>query len=106
VLQRRGSGRIGRRCLPYLALSRILLPLLAPAVDIFTLHGVIFLNPRTAAAFWVAFGTAQALASGYALHLDRERLRTLWGLPLQQILYRQFVVIQSVVTALLGARLR
>lgn len=109
LFQRRGSGRIGRRCLPYLTLFQILLPLLAPAVDIYTLYGVIFLNPLTAGAFWLAFATAQALACAYALRLDREWLRTLWVLPLQQILYRQFmylVVIQSVVTALLGARLR
>jgi cellulose synthase/poly-beta-1,6-N-acetylglucosamine synthase-like glycosyltransferase/peptidoglycan/xylan/chitin deacetylase (PgdA/CDA1 family) len=109
IFGRRGSGRIGRRCLPYLTVFQIALPLLAPAVDIYTLYGVIFLNPMTAVATWLAFATAQALASGYALRLDHERLWVLWALPLQQILYRQFmylVVIQSVVTALLGARLR
>ncbi|MFD0539072.1 glycosyltransferase family 2 protein [Actinomadura luteofluorescens] len=44
----------------------------------------------------------------YALWLDGESVRPLWALPLQQFVYRQLmylVVVQSVVTALLGARL-
>jgi cellulose synthase/poly-beta-1,6-N-acetylglucosamine synthase-like glycosyltransferase/peptidoglycan/xylan/chitin deacetylase (PgdA/CDA1 family) len=109
LFQLGGSGRIGRRCLPYLTVFQILLPLLAPVVDIFAIYGAIFLDPLVAGASWLTFATAQALASAYALHLDRERLRTLWVLPLQQIVYRQLmylVVIQSLVTALLGARLR
>jgi hypothetical protein len=50
----------------------------------------------------------QTLVTAYALHLDGERLRALWALPLQQFVYRQLmylVIIQSVVTALTGARL-
>jgi hypothetical protein len=49
------------------------------------------------------------LACGYALRIDHERLRTMWVLPLQQVLYRQLmylVTIQSVMTALLGTRQR
>lgn len=109
LFQLGGSGRIGRRALPYLTIFQILLPLLAPVVDVFALYGVVFLNPLVAGGSWLAFATAQAIASAYALRLDRERLRTLWALPFQQILYRQLmylVVIQSAVTALLGARLR
>ena len=55
------------------------------------------------------FAVLQVLTAGYALRLDGERLRPLWALPLQQVVYRQLmylVVIQSVVTALLGIRLR
>ncbi|HEX5287249.1 MAG TPA: hypothetical protein VFX25_00130, partial [Streptosporangiaceae bacterium] len=50
-----------------------------------------------------------ALAGGYALRLDGERLRPLWLLPLQQVVYRQLmylVTIQSVITALIGTRQR
>jgi hypothetical protein len=103
------SGRFGRRCLPYLIIFQVVLPLFAPAVDIFALYGLVFLNPVTVAASWLAFAAAQALAAAYALRLDGERLRTLWVLPLQQVVYRQLmylVVIQSLVTAVLGARLR
>ena len=109
LVERGRSGRFGRRCLPYLAIFQVVLPLFAPAVDIFALYGLAFLNPVTVAGSWLAFVGAQALAAGYALRLDGERLRTLWVLPLQQVVYRQLmylVVIQSLVTAVLGARLR
>ena len=44
----------------------------------------------------------------YAFRLDREPLRPLWALPLQQLVYRQLmylVVIESVFSAIAGARL-
>jgi hypothetical protein len=51
----------------------------------------------------------QYLAAGYAFYLDRESPKPLWALALQQIVYRQvmyLVVIQSVASAIYGARLR
>jgi cellulose synthase/poly-beta-1,6-N-acetylglucosamine synthase-like glycosyltransferase/peptidoglycan/xylan/chitin deacetylase (PgdA/CDA1 family) len=99
----------GRRCLSYLLAFQVLLPLLAPAVDIFALYGLVFLDPGRIALIWTIFVAVQALAGAYALRLDGERLSPLWTLPLQQVVYRQLmylVVIQSLVTALLGARLR
>jgi len=109
VIERGPSGRFGRRCLLYLTFYQILLPLIAPVVDLAAIYGLIFLNPVSVAAFWLAFNALQLLACGYALRLDRERLRTLWALPLQQVVYRQLmylVTIQSVMTALLGTRHR
>jgi cellulose synthase/poly-beta-1,6-N-acetylglucosamine synthase-like glycosyltransferase len=103
------SGRFGRYCLTYLTLFHVLLPLMAPVVDVFSLYGLVFLNPVKVAAFWLSFAALQALAGGYALRLDGERLRSLWLLPLQQVVYRQLmylVTIQSVMTALLGTRQR
>ncbi len=103
------SGHFGRRCLLYLVFYQIVLPLLAPVVDLAAIYGLIFLNPFSVAAFWLGFNALQAIACGYALRLDRERLRTLWALPLQQVVYRQLmylVTIQSVMTALLGTRHR
>jgi hypothetical protein len=44
-----------------------------------------------------------------AFRLDRESLRPLWALPLQQIAYRQImyaVLLHSMVTAATGGRLR
>jgi len=78
-------------------------------VDVFSIYGLAFLNPVKVALFWFAFVLLQALAGGYALRLDGERLRSLWLLPLQQVVYRQLmylVTIQSVITALLGSRHR
>jgi cellulose synthase/poly-beta-1,6-N-acetylglucosamine synthase-like glycosyltransferase/peptidoglycan/xylan/chitin deacetylase (PgdA/CDA1 family) len=109
LVERGRSGRFGRRCLPYLTIFQVVLPVFAPAVDIFALYGLIFLNPITVAVSWLAFAAGQALAAAYALRLDGESLRTLWVLPFQQVVYRQLmylVVLQSLVTAILGARLR
>jgi cellulose synthase/poly-beta-1,6-N-acetylglucosamine synthase-like glycosyltransferase/peptidoglycan/xylan/chitin deacetylase (PgdA/CDA1 family) len=109
VVERGPSGRFGRYCLTYLALFHVLLPLIAPVVDVFSIYGLAFLNPVKVALFWFAFVLLQALAGGYALRLDGERLRSLWLLPLQQVVYRQLmylVTIQSVITALLGSRHR
>ncbi|HEX2312287.1 MAG TPA: bifunctional polysaccharide deacetylase/glycosyltransferase family 2 protein [Thermomonospora sp.] len=103
------SGRFGRRCLTYLTVFQVALPVFAPAMDLFTLYGMVFLDPWWFAGTWAAFTALQALAGAYALRLDGEPLRTLWSLPVQQVVYRQLmylVVIQSLVTAVLGARLR
>ncbi|HEX6967992.1 MAG TPA: bifunctional polysaccharide deacetylase/glycosyltransferase family 2 protein [Micromonosporaceae bacterium] len=104
-----GGGRLGRIGLPYLTLFQVLLPLVAPAVDVFAVYGLIFLPWAQIAAIWVGLLALQTLTAAYALKLDRERYGPLWSLPLQQLVYRQLmylVVVQSVVTALLGSRLR
>ena len=109
VIERGQSGRFGRYCLSYLAFFHVLLPLIAPVVDVFSVYGLIFLNPVEVVGFWLAFLALQTIAGGYALRLDGERLRPLWLLPLQQVVYRQLmylVTIQSVITALLGTRQR
>ena len=109
VIEPGPSGRFGRYCLTYLALYHVLLPLIAPVVDVFSIYGLVFLNPVKVTLFWLTFVLLQALAGGYALRLDGERLRALWILPLQQIVYRQLmylVTIQSVITALAGTRQR
>jgi hypothetical protein len=86
-----------------------LLPLIAPVVDVFSIYGLMFLDPVKVIGFWLLFVLLQGFAGGYALRLDGERLRSLWVLPLQQVVYRQLmylVTIQSVITALLGTRQR
>ena len=109
VIERGASGRFGRRTLTYLAFFQVLLPLVAPVVDLAAIYGVLFLNLWSMALFWVLFNVVQMLACGYALALDGERIRAIWVLPLQQVVYRQLmylVTIQSVMTALLGTRHR
>ena len=103
------AGRFGRRGLGYLALFQVLLPLLAPVVDVYALYGVVFQEPLRAVLVWLAFTVVQMITAAYALRLDGERLRALWTLPFQLFFYRQLlylVVIQSVMTALLGSRLK
>ncbi|MGW2378785.1 bifunctional polysaccharide deacetylase/glycosyltransferase family 2 protein [Streptomyces sp. NPDC001658] len=102
------SGRFGRRGLTYLALFQVLLPLLAPVIDVYALYGVLFRDPWQSAGVWFAFLGTQLASAAYALRLDGERRRTLWSMPLQILVYRQLmylVVIQSVVALLLGSRL-
>ncbi|MEJ2887700.1 bifunctional polysaccharide deacetylase/glycosyltransferase family 2 protein [Actinomycetospora aeridis] len=109
VLSRGASGRFGRLGLVQLALFQILLPLLAPLVDVFLVYGLLFLDPVLTAGAWCAMLGLQLLGAVYAFRLERERLRVLWLLPLQQIVYRQLmyaVLVRSTVTACAGVRLR
>jgi cellulose synthase/poly-beta-1,6-N-acetylglucosamine synthase-like glycosyltransferase/peptidoglycan/xylan/chitin deacetylase (PgdA/CDA1 family) len=109
AFQSGGSGRLGRRAIPYLLLFQILLPLFAPLVDVFACYGLIFGDVARMSAVWLGFLGVQLAASWYAFTLDRERRGVLWTLPLQQFVYRQLmylVLIQSVVTAVIGTRLR
>jgi len=108
ALWRPGEQRIGRRGLPYLVLFQIALPLLAPLIDIFSVYGLLFLNPVGVLAFWGVFTSLQLILGWYAFRLDRESPWVLWAMPLQQFVYRQLmylVVIESVLTALRGTRL-
>jgi cellulose synthase/poly-beta-1,6-N-acetylglucosamine synthase-like glycosyltransferase len=107
--QRGAAGKLGRRGLTYLLLFQVLLPLLAPVVDVFALYGLVFLNPVRVLGVWLGFLILQLGMGIYAFRLDGERAGPLWTLPLQQFVYRQLmylVVIQSVFTALAGTRLR
>ena len=109
LVQRGPAGRLGRRGLGYLLLFQVLLPLLAPVVDVFALYGLLFLDPMRVIALWLGFLAVQTGMGIYAFRLDRESMRPLWSLPLQQFVYRQLmylVVIQSVFTAITGYRLR
>jgi hypothetical protein len=104
-----GEGRIGRVGIPYLLFFQVLLPLLAPLIDVFTIYGVVFLNPLIALGYWVGFNLLALGLGIFAFRLDREPLRPLWAMPLQQFAYRQLmylVVIQSVISAVRGTRLR
>ena len=109
LVQRGAAGKLGRRGLVYLLLFQVLLPLLAPVVDIFALYGLLFLDPLRVIGLWLAFLLLQLMMGLYAFRLDGERPGPLWSLPLQQFVYRQLmylVVIQSVFTAVSGSRLR
>jgi len=109
LVQRGTAGKLGRRGLGYLLLFQVLLPLLAPVVDVFAVYGLLFLDPLRIVGLWLAFLAMQAAMGWYAFRLDGESPRALWSLPLQQFVYRQLmylVVVQSAVTAVTGYRLR
>jgi cellulose synthase/poly-beta-1,6-N-acetylglucosamine synthase-like glycosyltransferase/peptidoglycan/xylan/chitin deacetylase (PgdA/CDA1 family) len=101
--------RIGRVALPYLVFFQILLPLLAPLIDLFAIYGIVFLDPLPVIGYWLGFNAIQLLLGRYAFRLDRESPRPLWAMPLQQFVYRQLmylVAIESVISALVGNRIR
>ncbi|WP_344670193.1 bifunctional polysaccharide deacetylase/glycosyltransferase family 2 protein [Catenulispora yoronensis] len=109
VLRGGAEGRLGRRGLTYMFLFQVLMPLLAPVVDVLAVYGLVFDNAARVGAVWLAFLAVQALMAFYAFRLDGERATALWTLPLQQVVYRQLmylVVIHSLVTAVVGTRLR
>ena len=108
AFRRPGEHAIGRRGLPYLVLFQIALPLFAPLIDLFSIYGILFLDPWTILGFWITFTGLQLLLGWYAFRLDRESPRVLWAMPLQQFVYRQLmylVVVESVLTAIQGSRL-
>ncbi|GAA1884616.1 bifunctional polysaccharide deacetylase/glycosyltransferase family 2 protein [Asanoa iriomotensis] len=103
------SGRFGRRGLPFLALFGIALPLLAPVIDLLAVYALLFAGRTETVLAWLAMLGLQLITGVVAFRLDKERLTPLWTLPLQQFAYRQLmylVLIQSLVTALTGGRLR
>jgi cellulose synthase/poly-beta-1,6-N-acetylglucosamine synthase-like glycosyltransferase/peptidoglycan/xylan/chitin deacetylase (PgdA/CDA1 family) len=109
ALWRTGERRIGRRALPYLFLFQIALPLLAPLIDVFSIYAVFFLGVYWVAGYWLGFTSLQLGLGWYAFRLDGESARPLVAMPLQQLVYRQLmylVVVESVLTAVRGTRLR
>ncbi|MEU9570605.1 bifunctional polysaccharide deacetylase/glycosyltransferase family 2 protein [Streptomyces massasporeus] len=108
LVERGTAGRFGRLGLPLLAVFQIFTPLLAPLIDILALYGLVFGNRLTTVLAWCGVLAVQAMCAAYAFHLDGERLRPLWALPLQQVVYRQvmyLVLVQACLTAINGYRL-
>ncbi|GAA0471651.1 bi-functional transferase/deacetylase [Paractinoplanes deccanensis] len=109
VVESGASGRFGRRGLPFIALFSVLLPLLAPLIDLMAVYGLLFLDRQITIIGWLAMLVVQVLTAILAFRLDREPLRPLWTLPLQQVVYRQvmyLVLLVSALAAVTGRRLR
>ena len=86
---------------------QILLPMIAPVIDLLALYGLIFTDPVPVAIGWLGFNALQLALAAFAFRLDGESLRPLWALPLQQFVYRQMmylVIIESTISALVGIR--
>ena len=101
--------RIGRRALPYMILFQIVLPIVAPLIDLFALYGHPVQRPGAGARVLARRSTSLQL-----VHRGRSpsgstasRCGPLWALPLQQFVYRQLmylVIIESTVSAVQGLR--
>jgi cellulose synthase/poly-beta-1,6-N-acetylglucosamine synthase-like glycosyltransferase len=106
VVRGRAIGLVG---LPYALVFQVGVALCGPLVDVAALYGVLAGQARSVGLAWLGFTAAQLVLAMFAFRLDRESLRPLWAVPLQQVAYRQLmylVVIQSVAAALTGTRLR
>ena len=104
----REKGALGRVGLPYIIAFQTLLPLAAPVIDVFAVHGLLTGEGERVAVVWLVYVGLSVATAAYALHLDKENLGPLWSLPLQQLFYRQLiylVVIQSLVSAVSGLHL-
>ncbi|WP_239117491.1 bifunctional polysaccharide deacetylase/glycosyltransferase family 2 protein [Paractinoplanes ferrugineus] len=103
------SGRFGRVGLPFLALFGVVLPMLAPVVDLMLLYGLVFWELRETLLAWFGMLALQLFTAAVAFRFDKEPMVPLWRLPLQQFAYRQLmylVLMQSFTTAMTGGRLR
>jgi cellulose synthase/poly-beta-1,6-N-acetylglucosamine synthase-like glycosyltransferase/peptidoglycan/xylan/chitin deacetylase (PgdA/CDA1 family) len=109
AVRRKDERRVGRRVIPYVVFFQVLFPLGAPLIDLFAIYGTLFLDPAPILGFWIAFNALQLVLAWVAFTFDAESRRGLWALPLQQLVYRQLmyvVVIEALLSALIGARLR
>ncbi len=109
VRERGMAGKLGRRGLVHVAAFHIALPLTAPVVDVLLVYGLLFEDAGAALVLWLAMLVAQLGAALIAFRLEGERPGALWVLPVQQVVYRQLmylVLIQSVISAVTGARVR
>ncbi|MDT7578484.1 MAG: peptidoglycan-N-acetylglucosamine deacetylase [Pseudonocardiales bacterium] len=103
------AGKLGRRGLMHVAAFHIVLPLTAPLIDVFLVYGLLFEDAGTAVVLWVAMLLVQLAGALFAFRMEGERPGALWVLPVQQLIYRQLmylVLIQSMISAVTGARVR
>ncbi len=108
VVQGGAGRRLGLVGIPYMVAFQVVLPLVAPVIDVFAIHGLLTGSATRVTVLWLVYAGIGVATAGYALHLDGESLKPLWSLPLQQLFYRQLiylVVIQSVYSALAGLHL-
>lgn len=107
VVQRGAAGRIGRFGLLHVLLFQILLPAVAPVIDVFLVYGLLFLDPGTTLLLWSSMLVVQLIGGAFAFSMDGERKSALWLLPAQQLVYRQLmyvVLAQSLTAAAAGIR--
>ncbi|MFI0444805.1 bifunctional polysaccharide deacetylase/glycosyltransferase family 2 protein [Actinomadura sp. 6N118] len=110
VFGRRGRftlfGTVG---MPYLLLTHLVVPLLSPLADVLVLFELLHLRPWRALVLFAVFLALQLVTSLVAFRLDGERLRVLWMVPVQQLVYRQvmfLVTLHSLLYVALGVPLR
>jgi cellulose synthase/poly-beta-1,6-N-acetylglucosamine synthase-like glycosyltransferase len=103
------AGRMGRIGLLNLAIFQVLLPSLAPLIDVFLIYGLLALDPVATVLLWAAVLGIQMASGLLAFAMERQNPLPLLWMPLQQVVYRQLmysVLLKSIGTAFAGARLK
>jgi poly-beta-1,6 N-acetyl-D-glucosamine synthase len=92
------AGRLGRRSLPYQFIIGFVVALIAPAIDLLAIFQLIFDSNSRAATLtiWLGLNVLGLIPAALALRLERESLRALFVVPLQQFVYRQVLYWASV----------
>jgi cellulose synthase/poly-beta-1,6-N-acetylglucosamine synthase-like glycosyltransferase/peptidoglycan/xylan/chitin deacetylase (PgdA/CDA1 family) len=99
------QGTFGMIGLPYLVFFQILFPLFGPFFDLAMIFGLLSHRYSLIVTSFVVYTLLEVVTATIALKLDNEKLRTLWILIPQRILYRQlmyYVIIRSVINVLKG----
>jgi cellulose synthase/poly-beta-1,6-N-acetylglucosamine synthase-like glycosyltransferase/peptidoglycan/xylan/chitin deacetylase (PgdA/CDA1 family) len=100
-----GMGSLGMIGLPYLLFFQIVFPLFAPLFDFAVVIGLLSHEYSLVLISFSLYTLADLVMSGIALKLDGERLRSLWLLIPQRLIYRQlmyYVILKSFVNVLRG----
>jgi peptidoglycan-N-acetylglucosamine deacetylase len=98
-------GALGLMGLPYLLFYQILFPLFGPFFDAAVIVGLFSHQYGRMLVSFAVYTIADCIMSGVALRLDGEKLRNLWLIVPQRIIYRQlmyYVIAKSVVNVLKG----
>lgn len=103
------GGRLGRFAFPYIAIFSLLFAFLGPFVDLYAIVSLFEGHFVSLVLMWGAMNFLAFLLAARAFGLEGEKLRTLWAMPFQQVIFRQLmylVVLASMRSAIFGDRLR
>src|SRR5262249_8860740 len=98
-------GTLGLIGLPYLMLFQIIFPIMGPFFDASIVIGLLGHHYRIVLLSFIVYTLADIIMSVTALKLDEERVRQLWLIIPQRILYRQlmyYVIVKSIINVLKG----
>src|SRR5690606_38071317 len=68
IVQRGAAGRVGRFGMLHVVCFQVLLPMIAPVIDVFLVYGVLFLDPWTTVRLCLSMLGIPAAAAAYAFH--------------------------------------
>lgn len=98
-------GSLGMIGLPYLLFFQIIFPLFSPLFDLALVIGLLRHQYHLMLISFAVYTAADIITSAIALCLDNEKLRNLWILIPQRLLYRQlmyYVIARSFMNVLRG----